>query len=145
MTEDELVQMAAARADLQVAGDPSTPLRLLAEIVRSRPDLRAGVAGNPSTYPELLEWLGMLGDPRVDAALTARQVPGPTGPAGEPTPPSSTPEVPGQRRLLTPLVVAGAVAALALGGAAGWGVSAAIAQHSSGAASWWVGSAADNR
>lgn len=52
--------------------DPSTPLEVLAQIVQEAPHLRAQVAANPSTYPALLEWLGNLGDPAVDAALRSR-------------------------------------------------------------------------
>ncbi|OLT54004.1 hypothetical protein [Cellulosimicrobium sp. CUA-896] len=53
--------------------DPSTPLEVLAQIVQDAPHLRPQVASNPSTYPALLEWLGNLGDPAVDAALRARR------------------------------------------------------------------------
>lgn len=52
--------------------DPSTPLEVLAQIVQEAPHLRPQVAANPSTYPALLEWLGNLGDPAVDAALRSR-------------------------------------------------------------------------
>jgi hypothetical protein len=41
-------------------------------IAASRPDLRPLVAANPSTYPDLLQWLGHLGDPAIDAALARR-------------------------------------------------------------------------
>lgn len=54
------------------AADPSTPAATLAQIVQDAPTLRAAVASNPTTYPALLEWLGQLGDPEVDAALAAR-------------------------------------------------------------------------
>lgn len=54
------------------AADPATPLQLLADIAAQRPDLRAIVAANPAAYPALLEWLGSLGDPAVDAALRGR-------------------------------------------------------------------------
>ena len=54
------------------AADPSTPLQSLFEIASNIPELRAAVAANPSTYPDLLTWLGALGDPAVDAALKAR-------------------------------------------------------------------------
>ena len=49
--------------------DPATPLADLAKIVQEAPNLRPQVAANPSTYPALLDWLGALGDPLVDAAL----------------------------------------------------------------------------
>jgi len=53
--------------------DPSTPLEVLAQIVQDAPHLRPQVAANPSTYPALLDWLGNLGDPAVDAALRSRR------------------------------------------------------------------------
>ncbi|CAM3748060.1 DUF7937 domain-containing protein [Isoptericola cucumis] len=53
--------------------DPGTPLADLARIVQEAPHLRAHVASNPSTYPALLDWLGALGDPAVDAALRSRR------------------------------------------------------------------------
>lgn len=56
-----------------VALDPSTPLADLAKIVQEAPHLRPQVAANPSTYPALLDWLGALGDPQVDAALRNRR------------------------------------------------------------------------
>ncbi|HWK93167.1 MAG TPA: hypothetical protein VNR17_12990 [Luteimicrobium sp.] len=54
------------------AADPSTPLEVLAQIAEHAPALRPYVASNPSTYTALLDWLGALGDPAVDAALQAR-------------------------------------------------------------------------
>ncbi|AEG44708.1 hypothetical protein [Isoptericola variabilis] len=53
--------------------DPTTPLADLALIVQEAPHLRPHVAANPSTYPALLDWLGALGDPAVDAALRSRR------------------------------------------------------------------------
>ncbi|MCK0117482.1 hypothetical protein MWU57_10605 [Isoptericola sp. S6320L] len=53
--------------------DPTTPLADLAQIVQEAPHLRPHVAANPSTYPALLDWLGALGDPAVDAALRTRR------------------------------------------------------------------------
>ncbi|MGF0117247.1 hypothetical protein ACQFYA_13125 [Promicromonospora sp. Marseille-Q5078] len=55
------------------AMDPSTPLADLARIAAEAPHLRSYVAANPSTYPALLDWLGALGDPAVDAALRSRR------------------------------------------------------------------------
>ena len=55
------------------ASDPQTPGQVLADIAALRPDLRVAVAGNPSTYPGLLEWLGSMGEPAVDAAIAARR------------------------------------------------------------------------
>lgn len=54
------------------AADPSTPAIVLAKIAEVAPELRPALAKNPSTYPALVEWLGQLGDPAVDAALAQR-------------------------------------------------------------------------
>ena len=54
------------------AADPATPADVLYEIAQQRPDLRAYIAANPSAYPGLVDWLGTLGDPEVDAALARR-------------------------------------------------------------------------
>lgn len=62
-----------ASADLhRQAADPGTDLGTLADIATHHPALRATVAANPSTYEGLLDWLGQLGDPTVDAALAIR-------------------------------------------------------------------------
>ncbi len=52
--------------------DPSTELEVLAAIAAQAPELRVHLASNPSTYPDLLDWLGRLGDPQIDAALARR-------------------------------------------------------------------------
>ena len=54
------------------AADPATPLARLQELA-THPRARVAVAANPSTYPDLLTWLGQLGDPEVDEALRRRQ------------------------------------------------------------------------
>jgi len=54
------------------AADPSTSAAALYEIATTIPELRATVAANPSAYPDLLDWLGKLGDPEVNAAIAAR-------------------------------------------------------------------------
>lgn len=54
------------------AADPTTPLEVLADLAYRHPELRPIIAANPSTYPDLLEWLGNLGDPDVDVALRRR-------------------------------------------------------------------------
>lgn len=64
---------AAPRYTAVVASDPATPLQVLADIVAEDPSLRPYVAVNPSAYPELLAWLGQLGDPAVDEALRRRR------------------------------------------------------------------------
>lgn len=66
------------------AVDPATPGADLAAIAGARPDLRAAVAANPATYPELRTWLGSLDDPAVDQAL-ATAAAGPTPSAQAPT------------------------------------------------------------
>ncbi|UNX54701.1 hypothetical protein MF406_17790 [Georgenia sp. TF02-10] len=57
------------------AADPATPLTTLQHLAQHHPELRPAIAANPSTYPALLEWLGDLGVPEVDAALAARRAP----------------------------------------------------------------------
>lgn len=54
------------------AADPGTSAAALYAIATTIPELRATVAANPSTYPDLLEWLGKLGDPEIDAAIASR-------------------------------------------------------------------------
>ena len=61
--KDELV----ARAQ-----DPNAELETLHQLAQNYPGLRPYIAVNPRTYPALLEWLGTLGDPAVDAALASR-------------------------------------------------------------------------
>ncbi len=81
----------ASQFTAQQAADPATPAEVLAAIAEHRPDLRPYVAANPTAYPGLVEWLGNLGDPAVDAALQAR-----AGGAVAPEPPTAplTPEAP---------------------------------------------------
>ncbi|MDU0349706.1 hypothetical protein [Actinomyces sp. MRS3W] len=54
------------------ASDPNAELSTLHELANNYPGLRPYIAENPRTYPALLEWLGTLGDPAVDAALARR-------------------------------------------------------------------------
>ena len=54
------------------AADPSTPQAELHQLAASQPELRPLIAENPNTYPKLLEWLGGLNDPQIDAALARR-------------------------------------------------------------------------
>ncbi|MEJ1229652.1 MAG: hypothetical protein WDM88_01890 [Galbitalea sp.] len=54
------------------AADPTTPLATLADLAYDHPELRPAIAANPSTYPDLLEWLGGLDDPAVAKALASR-------------------------------------------------------------------------
>lgn len=70
---------------LYQASSPTTPPQVLADIAAQRPDLRQFVAANPAAAPEVLQWLGTLGDPVVEAALARRpqpaaQFPPPVGP-----------------------------------------------------------------
>ncbi len=55
------------------ARDPLTDQHMLYRLASEHPELRPLIAANPNTYQALLEWLGDLGDPQVDAALEARQ------------------------------------------------------------------------
>lgn len=58
---------------VQRASDPATPLEELQYLAQNHPSLRPLIAENPSTYPELLEWLGEFSDPDIAAALQRRQ------------------------------------------------------------------------
>lgn len=61
-----------AKSPEELAADPSTPARVLYELAISDPQLRPQIAAHPNAYQGLLDWLGTLGDPAVDAALAAR-------------------------------------------------------------------------
>lgn len=54
------------------ARDPNTPLTTLQTIAQDYPTLRPSLALNPSTYPDLLNWLRELNDPEINAALSER-------------------------------------------------------------------------
>lgn len=54
------------------AANAATSAERLQMIASTVPEARPLVAANPSTYPELLAWLGQLGDPEVDAVLASR-------------------------------------------------------------------------
>ncbi|MCK6211283.1 hypothetical protein KZX45_12085 [Georgenia sp. EYE_87] len=71
------------------AANPGTPLTTLQQLAQHHPELRATIAENPSTYPALLDWLGRLRMPEVDAALARRaaSAAAPTAPAAPATPP----------------------------------------------------------
>src|SRR5690606_41429372 len=69
------------------ATNPATSPEALAEMARSRPDLRQFVAANPATPQQVVEWLGTLGDHAVDAAPARRR---PAAPA-PPQPPARPP------------------------------------------------------
>jgi len=52
--------------------DPATDSQTLYRIALSEPSLRPQLAANPSTYPQLLEWLAQFDDPEIQKALAAR-------------------------------------------------------------------------
>ncbi|MBW3088048.1 hypothetical protein KIH77_04775 [Bifidobacterium sp. 82T24] len=52
--------------------DPNTDQITIAQIAQYAPELRVYLAQNPSTYPELLNWLAQLNDPQINAALAQR-------------------------------------------------------------------------
>ena len=56
----------------RLAADPTTDWGTLYELAQTNPEVHAALAANPATYPDLLAWLGSLGKPDVDAALSAR-------------------------------------------------------------------------
>ena len=95
--KDELV----ARAQ-----DPNAELETLHQLAQNYPGLRPYIAANPRTYPALLEWLGTLGDPAVDAALASRsghpqsdQAPQASPPLAVVSPPGSQPGSPSAPRI----------------------------------------------
>ena len=68
--------MSQAQDDLvAAASNPNAELATLHELANNYPGLRPYIAANPRTSPALLEWLGTLGDPAVDAALARRYGP----------------------------------------------------------------------
>lgn len=75
--------------------DPGTDAVTLHAMATRRPDLQQFVAANPGTPPEVLDWLGRLGQPAIDAALRRRATgaaPGaapPAGPVPAPVAPAS--------------------------------------------------------
>lgn len=69
-------QKATAQAAQQPAAEQAlttTDQMQIAQIAQYAPELRACIARNPNTYPALIEWLGQLGDPAINAALASRQ------------------------------------------------------------------------
>lgn len=56
----------------RMAADPATDWDTLHWIAENHPELRPVVAGNPNTYPELLEALADLDDPAINAVLMRR-------------------------------------------------------------------------
>ncbi|MBD1541881.1 zinc ribbon domain-containing protein [Arthrobacter sp. IA7] len=54
------------------ASDPATAPERLYELAAQHPNLRALIAGNPATYPSLLDWLAELQDPEIMKALSLR-------------------------------------------------------------------------
>lgn len=58
---------------VEQARDPRTDAMTIAAIAQYAPELRPYLARNPSTYPELMQWLADLHDPRIDDALAARE------------------------------------------------------------------------
>lgn len=51
---------------------PDASAAELYQLAQSRADLRPQIAEHPNAYQGLLDWLGGLGDPRIDAALARR-------------------------------------------------------------------------
>ena len=87
--KDELV----ARAQ-----DPNAELETLHQLAQNYPGLRPYIAANPRTYPALLEWLGTLGDPAVDAALASRSGHPQSDQAPQASPPLAVVSPPGSQQ-----------------------------------------------
>ena len=101
--KDELV----ARAQ-----DPNAELETLHQLAQNYPGLRPYIAANPRTYPALLEWLGTLGDPAVDAALASRNSQPQSAPSAQSSPqlavvspPGAQPNAPSARSSEAPTQV----------------------------------------
>ena len=101
--KDELV----ARAQ-----DPNAELETLHQLAQNYPGLRPYIAANPRTYPALLEWLGTLGDPAVDAALASRNSQPQSAPSAQSSPrlavvspPGAQPSAPSARSSEAPTQV----------------------------------------
>lgn len=62
------------------AASANTSQNELHQLAASQPELRPLIAENPNAYPQLVEWLGGLNDPEVDAALARRGEAGQTRP-----------------------------------------------------------------
>ena len=69
-TSADQASLDAVRAE---AANRRTSALRLREIASTVPEARAAVASNPKAYPDLLTWLGNLGDPEVDEALERRK------------------------------------------------------------------------
>ncbi|GAA1751600.1 hypothetical protein [Aeromicrobium alkaliterrae] len=69
---EALTEQVAVDPIVQRASDPTISQAELADLVQNHPQARAAAAANPQAYPGMLEWLGQLGDPEVDAALAQR-------------------------------------------------------------------------
>ncbi|MDO5700165.1 MAG: hypothetical protein Q4P36_01670 [Bowdeniella nasicola] len=81
----------------RLVADPQTSAADLYRLCQERPDLRPQIAVHPNAYEGMLQWLGGLGDPDIDAALARRaQGAGGSEPdtAAEVTPTAASPEVP---------------------------------------------------
>ncbi|NDK33156.1 variant leucine-rich repeat-containing protein [Nesterenkonia haasae] len=59
-----------------LASNPHTDWDVLHWIAENHPELRPVIAANPGAYQELIDALGALGDPRIDAAIAQREAAG---------------------------------------------------------------------
>lgn len=66
---DDGVHQPARRAEL----DPNLSAADLHHIAATQPGMHAAVAAHPNAYPDLLKWLGGLGDPEVLEAINQRE------------------------------------------------------------------------
>ena len=58
-----------------VAADPATPPHVMQSLAGDHPEVWVALAGNPSLYPDLRQWLIGTGDPEVLAVLRPEPVP----------------------------------------------------------------------
>lgn len=92
---------------IREASDPATAPARLAELASADRATWPALAGNPSTYDGLLNWLGERNDPAVNAVLTARaQAALPPIPPPAPTPPPAPAPAPAPVEAAQPLAAA---------------------------------------
>lgn len=63
--------MTDQRSLADIAADPNTDPAQLQQLAAAHRELLPIIAKNPAAYQDLLDWMGALGDPEVDAALAS--------------------------------------------------------------------------
>lgn len=105
-----------------IAADPQTDWDTLHWIAENYPELRPAVAENPAAYPDLLDALGSIGDPEIDAALARRR----SQPRASVNPATAT----GSAKQAGPAAPTGPAAPANAGGP--------VSSARGGSSSWWI-------